>query len=303
MHFLRSSRPLLTAALLLVLFLCSCGKDEQPSVKETAPIRPVTDASSKYINRVFDYLPAPGQFVNESLGSPEATENIIGEAGSLLHLGAFGGYVVFGFDHSILNKNGMDLAIMGNALQPPLEWSEPGIVMVSQDDNGNGLPDDPWYELAGSEYDQPGTIKKYRITYYNPKGYANVRWKDNQGKTGAVEINGFHDHNYYPLFAPNQDSITFEGTLLKNTFGMAGSIYINSSFSWGYADSWSAGDHYEEKKYNSFDIDRAVDAAGKPVKLPAVDFVKVYTGQNNKGNTLLGEISTEISGAMDLHMN
>lgn len=293
---------MLTAALLLFVCISSCSKDESPAVEEKAPIRPVTEASSKYISQVFDYLPAPGQFVNESLGSPEAARNIIGESGSLLHLGAYGGYVVFGFDHSIINNAGMDLAVFGNALPPPLEWSEPGVVMVSQDKNGNGLPDDPWYELVGSEYSQPGTVKEYRITYYNPKKYANVRWKDNRGKTGAVEINTFHNHNYYPLFAANQDSITFEGTLLKNTFGMSGSIYINRSFSWGYADSWSPGDHYGEKKYNSFDIDRAVDVNGKSVILPAVDFVKVYTGQNNKGNTLLGEISTEISGAMDLHM-
>ena len=27
---------------------------------------------------------------------------------------------------------------------------------------------------------------------------------------------------------------------------------------------------------------------------------KVYTGQREKGNTLLGEISTEVKGAMDL---
>ena len=40
--------------------------------------------------------------------------------------------------------------------------------MVSVDVNGNGLPDDEWYELAGSEYQKPSTIKNYEITYYRP---------------------------------------------------------------------------------------------------------------------------------------
>ena len=37
--------------------------------------------------------------------------------------------------------------------------SEPGIVLVSKDTNGNGLADDEWYELAGSEYNSPATTK------------------------------------------------------------------------------------------------------------------------------------------------
>lgn len=272
-------------------------------LKTIARVRPITATSSKYISQVLGYLPAPGQFVNETIADINAPNKIIGGTGSLLHLGAYGGYVIFTFDHSIINKTGMDLAIYANPLPPALEWSEPGIVMVSQDKNGNGLADDPWYELAGSEYNQPETRKKYKITYYNPKAYANVPWKDNLGNTGAVEINNFHKHNYYPLFAANQDSISFEGTLLKSTFGMVGSIYVNKGFNLGYVDNYSAGDNYAVNKYNSFDLSWAVDENGNPVVLPAIDFVKVYTGQNNKGNTLLGEISTEIRGAVDLNTN
>lgn len=54
--------------------------------------------------------------------------------------------------------------------------------------------------------------------------------------------------------------------------------------------------------HNSFNLDWAVDAAGNKVSLQAVDFVKVYTGQNSPGDTLLGEVSTEVRGAMDLNM-
>ncbi|WP_300602121.1 PKD-like domain-containing protein [Niabella sp.] len=256
---------------------------------------------SKYISRILEYAPAPGQFINVAPGNVVSAEGIVGKNSGLVTLGAYGGYITFTFDHSIQNKEGADIAIYGNPLKPPTDWSEPGIVMVSRDDNGNGIADDAWYELAGSEYNSAETIKHYSITYYNPKAYANVPWKDNLGNSGAVEINAFHKQQYYPLFAPNQDSLVFTGTLLKSTFGQVGGIWINAGFSWGYADSYSSGDDYDTNKYNAFDISRAVDDNGKPVQLKAIDFVKVYTAQNNKGNALMGEISTEIKGAEDLH--
>ena len=133
-------------------------------------------AQSPYISTVFEYRPAPGQFVNELPAYEEgdteedlrrkAEEYIAGqENGSLLSLGAWGGYVVVGFDHTIANADeGYDFKVCGNAFYaaanpnpdaPKGGSCEPGIVMVSRDTNGNGLPDDPWYELAGSEYARP----------------------------------------------------------------------------------------------------------------------------------------------------
>ena len=40
---------------------------------------------------------------------------------------------------------------------------------------------------------------------------------------------------------------------------------------------------------------------GNYVKLPGIDFVKVYTGTNQEAGWL-GEISTEVGGAYDLWM-
>jgi len=280
-------------------------KQIQITVQPT--VRPVTGSSSKYISKIFDYQPAPGQWINESVGTPDGAQNIIGGTSALVSLGAYGGYVVFGFDHSIVNQTGADLAIYGNPAKAPQEWSEPGIVLVSQDVNDNGIPDDPWYELAGSEYSAATTIKHYRITYYNPKATANVTWKDNQGHTGEVEINSFHQHSYYPSFAANQDSISFEGTVMRNTFSQLDgtAIFINTGFAWGYADNYATDatkDPYATNLYNAFDLDWAVDNGGKAIKLGAVDFVKIYTGQNHKGSAELGEISAEIRGAADLNM-
>ncbi|SEW04865.1 hypothetical protein SAMN05428988_1572 [Chitinophaga sp. YR573] len=283
-------------AALILLTAYSCKKDEHT----------VIVSGNRYISKVFDYLPAPGQFINEdSAGTKAGAQQLVGNTDHLVSLGGYGGYIVFGFDHSIVNSEGYDIAIYGNAFNTGVyEWSEPGIVMVSRDTNGNGLPDDTWYELAGSNYDSTSTIKKYSITYYNPKATVDVPWKDNQGHTGVVLNNISHNHPYYPSFAANQDSITFTGTLLPNTYGLkeGTGIYQNLAFSWGYSDSWSVKDDYPDNYYNSFDITWAVDENGNKVTLTAIDFVKVYTGQNNPGNSMLGEISTEVRGAADLHI-
>ena len=59
--------------------------------------------------------------------------------------------------------------------------AEPGIVFVSKDANGNGKPDDEWYELKGSEYGKDTETREYEITYYRPNlANQNVFWKDNK---------------------------------------------------------------------------------------------------------------------------
>lgn len=306
--------------------IAACSKNDNPA-PEPAPdhFRPATGTSSEFISAVHAYLPAPGQFVNSpTTGDSAGAQRLIGGFSGLLSLGGFGGYVIVGFDHSIENKEGNDLGIYGNPLvNPGQEWSEPGIVMVMQDMNGNGKPDDnAWYELAGSEYSKTETIKNYRITYYNPKNLTDdITWKDNQGKTGVVLRNMFHPQSYYPLWASNQDSLSFEGTKLKTTLEQVNDpvygpgLITNKPFGKGYADNGSPiflqiRDE-EGRGFNAFDISWAVDQQGKPVNLQYIDFVKIYTGQNCNGdpgtdpdmpNRMLGEISTEVSGAVDLHI-
>ena len=52
---------------------------------------------------------------------------------------------------------------------------------------------------------------------------------------------------------------------------------------------------------NSFDIGWAVDRQGNRVSLPGADFIRVYTGVNQYCGWV-GETSTEISRAQDLHI-
>ena len=135
---------LFTLASALMLALVSCNSDEDfseiitpPTSGETGgsgdtggtggtgPIRPSnpdgveyyrpkTSASNDTCNVVYEYMPAPGQFINElKTGGFNGTQTTLPTANDyamarlkknlFVSLGAFGGYIVVGFDHSIDN--------------------------------------------------------------------------------------------------------------------------------------------------------------------------------------------------------
>ncbi|MDE5761934.1 MAG: cell surface protein, partial [Bacteroidales bacterium] len=192
--------------------------------------------------------------------------------------------------------------------------SEPGIVMVSFDRNQNGIPDDPWYELAGSEYRKPQTKHHYRIAYQRPDEQkpaaphpnvpaitdtAYIRFTDSEGKTGYVPRNAYHRQSYYPQWV-SESVLSFEGTLLANNAvdeSGNGSYYVLYAYDWGYVDNHPN----EVADKSSFNIEWAVDENGNSVHLPCIDFVRVYTGVSQSCGWL-GETSTELSKAEDLHV-
>lgn len=285
---------------------------------------------SPYISNVYEYCPAPGQFVNEMPRYEEGDtysdmlqkteESISGTNDIMITLGGYGGYVTFGFDHTVINvPDMMDFRIWGNCfyelLQPEKKGgsAEPGIVMVSYDRNCNGLPDDEWYELAGSEYYSEATRHGYEITYHTPQpdrvivadednsliDVNYIEWHDNIGSRGYISKNLFHSQDYFPKWI-SEDSITFTGSKLGNNaedISGYGAYYVLYSYPWGYVDNHPN----EYADLNSFDISWAVDKNGNPVDLPGVDFIRVYTGVNQYCGWL-GETSTEISRAQDLHI-
>lgn len=299
---------------LILTVASSCKKDKATTEEQ------VVDNKSPYIAKIFEYKPAPGQFTNNaSYGTLAKAQDLIGGVNDgLLSLGAYGGYLVFGFKQSVKNQEGYDFGIYGNPLIGlGMEWSEPGIVCVMQDKNKNGLPDDgEWYELAGSEYNAVETTKNYTITYHRPASLTeDIKWTDSKGNTGYVLRNQYHTQDYFPSGVTGNE-LKFTGTLLKSTLALNDGLVSSKPFNFGYADNGSP--NYLKlaenlgRGYNSFNIDWAVDATGNKVALTHIDFVKVYTGQNSNGNPnsdtntpqsrTVGEVSTEIGGAIDLNI-
>lgn len=297
-------------------------------------------AYSPYISRVYEYCPAPGQFINtmpeyrdgdtaETMRQ-KAEEAISGTVQNGISLGAWGGYVTFGFDHTVINVPGAyDIRIDGNsfnsAAHPGVDGgsSEPGIIQVMFDENQNGRPDDRWYEIDKSPWytDEAATFG-YAITYRRPDpdhqptpgtgdnsamtDMTYIRWEDNRGAEGYLYKNRFHDQEYYPKWVESSE-LNFRGTLLpQNGVDVSGngSYFLQYMFKYGaYADNYPNDARDEEGNYrNGFDIGWAVDPVTRePVHLPGVDFVRVHTGVNQYCGWI-GETSTEIFMARDLHI-
>lgn len=320
---MRHSVSKISSIALLPLLIAGCNKDNDIVLDNNdSTLRPISSASSPYQNEVYEYLPAPGQFINEpksgfsaDITSPEiacayALDRL--ESHRYVSLGAFGGYIVVGFDHSILNRNGSDydFNIEGNAfVNDHGSTNEPGIVEVMQDTNGNGLPDDTWYELKGSETGAEGTIENYSVTYYRPDGPGkNVKWTDSEGESGTVDYQkAFHTQDYYYPAWIKEDSYTLTGTRLasRTTYDANTGDWAYMAFGWGYADNMGSdaigtGDADGAGQKNGFKISNAMDKYGNPVNLEYIDFVRVHTAVQSKAGRL-GENSCEVFSFRDLN--
>ena len=230
--------------------------------------------------------------------------------GTFVSLGGFGGYIVVGFDHSIDNTGNYDFGIIGNSFKGS---SEPGIVWVMQDKNGNGKPDDTWYELRGSESGKETTVLHYSVTYYRPsEKQQSVKWTDSEGNSGEIDyLNSFHNQDYYYPAWIEADSYTLTGTCVEarnHDQSGNGTYWVQAEYDWGYTDNFSKIDRSsdEENKNasanaNYFKISNAMDEAGNAVHLKYIDFIKVQTACNTKSGWL-GENSTEVFGFFDYSM-
>lgn len=158
-----------------------------------------------------------------------------------------------------------------------------------------------WYELAGSEYYTTAT-PNVTITYQRPDAeqgehtlpysvydrYIPFRaeWTDRNGTerdtVGYMMKLTFHNQSYYPTWA-DADKLTFRGSRLPdNAINRGGDgtdsdnpqnwiSYRYAADAYGYADAAPTDD----KMYNTFDLDWAVDSNGNPVKLAHADFIRV----------------------------
>lgn len=294
---------------------------------ESSRRRNVSVGSSEVCTKVYEWVPAPGQFIGETAaggmtGNETTHEAAIAWAQSRLasknyvSLGGFGGYIIVGFDHSIAKTDGnFDFAVMANAFLNASSGeggsNEPGIVYVMQDVNGNGLPDDEWYELRGSETGKTTTYQDYTVTYYRPSApKMNVQWTDNRGQSGSIDyLSAFHRQDYYYPAWIESDAYTLYGTRLeaRTTQDSSTGFWDNWLFGWGYADNWGsdnlagADGLTGQGQRNGFLIENAMFADLTHINLQYIDFVKIQTGVNSKAGWL-GEVSTEVFSVQDLNL-
>lgn len=274
-------------------------------------------AVSPVHNRVVDYSPAPGQFINllpeweegddaKAMAAKALQAMTVDE--SIISLGGWGGSVTVGFERTIVNVPGKrDIYIEGNSFSNGTAnagSAEPGVVWVAYDINGNGEPDDnEWFEIAGSEYGN--SQRNYRVTYTRPASTSEaIGWTDNYGGSGAIERLTFHKQDYWPQWV-DASTLTFDGIRLPDNSENQGTesepYYVLTAFDYGYADNQpnldGNGNYNEGAK---IDIDWAIDRDGNAVHLPGVDFVRIYTGIN-QFNGWIGECSTEVGRVMNAH--
>ena len=279
--------------------------------------RAKTASSTSLVNKVYEFMPAPGHQVNGytivgdmirgGASMEEACDTVLNHWKKMwsVSLGAQGGYVIAGFDHSVVNSGDYDLAIKGN---PFSYQSEPGIIWVSQDVNGDGLPNDPWYELAGSEYGKDTQTLEYAITYYKPKApQSKTAWKDCFGQTGIVPyMQLWNTHAYYWQDWVEGTEHTYFGTRLKDTHTYESGYTMEPAFDWGYADN-AGSDYFKNSSFDTinamgyYKISNAKTWDGKNANLQYIDFVKVQTAQTGYSPNL-GDISTEVYGIWDCHI-
>lgn len=273
-------------------------------------------AQQNRTTKLFGYQPAPGQFINTpQIGTPGAALRITSSDDDLATLGSFGGSIILGFTHPVVNRPenpwGIDFTIFGNAFPGS---SEPGIIWVMKDANQNSLPDDVWYQIAGSEYLNPRTRFHYHLTWKKMADGA-AGWFSEDNQSGKLPKNEFHTQPYYPqasLFPYYPaDSINFSGTWLDIYPDFTSGKTVLNPLAFGYADNRSRNRYYDlsspDNPYtpdiqegaggDPVDISWAVDSAGRYVDLDRISFIRIVSA-STLVTAQLGEVSPEVGFAV-----
>jgi hypothetical protein len=190
------------------------------------------------------------------------------------------------------------ITIQGNGFEM---WSEEGIVWVQDDENGNGVPDEMWYELTGSADDNAVyrnyITRRYAIKHFAYDGSTKTNeygqpigktfWTDSKGRSGAM-ITGWPDEWGVDRAAAGV-WVMYTGTILadggKVTYSSAGL----GEGTLGYVDVYNA----KERQTMTVDKSKAVRVDGSKVQINNIRFIKVQTGVFSYGGPF-GDVSTEI---------
>lgn len=288
----------------------------------------VTDETaqySPYITAIYDFAPAPGSRTNECYKedgyNKEQVMNIaLGRindtsVGYNLDLGSFGGSIVVGFDHTVINVPGeRDFRVYGvNEINPRVVTS-PGLIFVAYDKNGNGKPDDDeWYEIKGSSHDTDIVTKDFTVTYNRPakdKPTVQIGKFDAFEDRESVYCENSEKESFYMALAKgakelcpswiDQNKFTYTGKRFDiNIEPVTPGQYVIWKYDildWGYVNASDP----------DIDIDWAIDKDGNKVHLPGIDFIKVVNCVSSNDiliySSLQTTATTKFAGAADLHI-
>lgn len=296
--------------------------DKKGSKKTIVNVTNEVKNYSPYITSLFDFDPAPGMFANDLYKVGFKKEDILRTAlgrinetsvGYQLDLGGFGGSIIVGFDHTVVNVPGQsDFKVYGGDLSDKENPPAPGLIYVAYDKNGNGKPDDDeWYEMIGSQHTKANTIKNFKITYHKKAagapvvvGGPNDMFSDrehifceNNSPESYYMPRSKSRKEYYPLWA-SQTVVTYEGIKLNVDFVTArpgqATLWNFTPPQWGYVNAVNP----------DIDIDWAVDKNGNKANLPGINFIKVVNCVSEPMGLChqQSSMATKFAGAADLHL-
>ncbi len=256
--------------------------------------------SSPFASRVISYLPGEGQFVNDpnfnnpvkALGAPVGGGTTDPDQTKLVTLGGFGGSITLGFNFTVRddagNPFGIDCIVFGNAFfvggNPDIRFAEAAVIEISRDVNENGLADDPWYLIPGS--DLPDPVNQMRngyfvlpdIPYASPPLF-------NENTDGTESFWGYGDMTPVLLLGDLDGD-----NVIDNPFIKPNMFYTRPD------DPWMVGITPGSCGGDGFDIAWAVDpVTNLPAGITGFDFIRITTGADGSAGQF-GEVSTEIGG-------
>ena len=230
----------------------------------------------------------PSKAVGEPSGGGPSTPN----NDAVVSLGGQGGVLVLRFNTPVTddprNPFGLDCIVYSNAFwtggNPQVKFQEPAIIEISEDVNGNGITDDPWYLIPGS--------RGYSYTPFpqvtEPKGQSNS------------------DSEPYLLAGNIRNPNLFDANPGNNL----------EEYNWGYCEMTPSMTPYLDNYVrpddphavgitsrsgggDAFDIAWAVDAGGHPAGIARFHFIRI-TSFISRNFGALGTASPEIDAVADV---
>ena len=302
-----------------------------------APAEGGPAAADPFATVVVEFDPAVGQYVNEpafndparALGPPVAGGLAAGGNSSIVSLGAFGGTLTLGFDHTVmddaLNPFGIDAIVFGNAFWPSANpsdhWAECATIEISLDVNENGLADDAWYLIPGSHLPDPNAV--LTVAFWDDDLFddtyppASASWiplgKQGLWTSEAFELpvelfgtpvvrNPSADSKVEGIFGYAEYTPTLllgdtDGDNVVDDFALGAEEFYTTP-----DDPMAVGISAGSGGGDGFDIAWAIDPeSGEPADLPGFDFIRITTAVyvDLTEITPLGETSSEIDAVAD----